>query len=572
MCSITDFQCQAVEIGVSLVANAIEKMRDSVIEAYGQAASTLGTMWVNVGTPNLSVGLDAAPTDGLTRTAADVSDLDTAGITTVLGYISWIALAVAIISIFILGGLIATRMRTGEGIAAVGRLGIVLSAVVLVSGATALISKFMPAGPTNAAGATLFLQSSLWWYMGVAAVASVIIGAARMIWEQRAEPGRETLKSLLTLIVVAGSGVTIVALLVQAADSFAVWVINGSLDCSVLDGVCFETQMGTLIMLTSTTPLGALLVIILGIIAILASVFQIVLMVARGGLLVILTGILPLAASATNTEMGKAWFKKCVGWLIAFILYKPAAAIVYAAAFQLAGTDVFQDDGSGLLSLLTGLMLMIIALFALPALMRFVTPMVGAVAGGGGALAGAALGSLPSGAASVGRMASGSGSGGGGTSNGPAGPAGSTGSAGNEGPSGNSTGGQSAPGASQSAGAQDAGASTPGPKTGGGGGSPAGKGAVPVGQGSSGGASAGAGAAAGGGAAGGAAAGGGAAAAGGGAAAGGAAAGAAAGPVGIAAGAALSAAKQGAEAAVGAIKSVGEQSTGEGDGPHGSNG
>lgn len=572
MCSITDFQCQAVEIGVSLVANAIEKMRDSVIEAYGQAASTLGTMWVNVGTPNLSVGLDAAPTDGLTRTAADVSDLDTAGITTVLGYISWIALAVAIISIFILGGLIATRMRTGEGIAAVGRLGIVLSAVVLVSGATALISKFMPAGPTNAAGATLFLQSSLWWYMGVAAVASVIIGAARMIWEQRAEPGRETLKSLLTLIVVAGSGVTIVALLVQAADSFAVWVINGSLDCSVLDGVCFETQMGTLIMLTSTTPLGALLVIILGIIAILASVFQIVLMVARGGLLVILTGILPLAASATNTEMGKAWFKKCVGWLIAFILYKPAAAIVYAAAFQLAGTDVFQDDGSGLLSLLTGLMLMIIALFALPALMRFVTPMVGAVAGGGGALAGAALGSLPSGAASVGRMASGSGSGGGGTSNGPAGPAGSTGSAGNEGPSGNSTGGQSAPGASQSAGAQDAGASTPGPKTGGGGGSPAGKGAVPVGQGASGGASAGAGAAASGGAAGGAAAGGGAAAAGGGAAAGGAAAGAAAGPVGIAAGAALSAAKQGAEAAVGAIKSVGEQSTGEGDGPHGSNG
>jgi hypothetical protein len=366
VCSFGDLKCQAVEFGVSLVGGAINNMRDAVVEAYGQAAATLGTMWVNVGTPNLSVGLDAAPTDGLTRTAADVSDLDTAGIATVLGYISWIALAVAIISIFILGGLIATRMRTGEGLAAVGRLGIVLSAVVLVSGATALISKFMPAGPTNAAGATLFLQSSLWWYMGVAAVASVIIGAARMIWEQRAEPGRETLKSLLTLIVVAGSGVTIVALLVQAADSFAVWVINGSLDCSVLDGVCFGTQMGTLIMLSSTTPLGALLVIILGIIAILASVFQIVLMVARGGLLVILTGILPLAASATNTEMGKAWFKKCVGWLIAFILYKPAAAIVYAAAFQLAGSDVFVDDGSGLLSLLTGLMLMIIALFALP--------------------------------------------------------------------------------------------------------------------------------------------------------------------------------------------------------------
>ena len=35
-------------------------------------------------------------------------------------------------------------------------------------------------------------------------------------------------------------------------------------------------------------------------------------------------------------------------------VYKPAAAIVYAAAFQLAGTDVFSDDGSGLLAVLTG--------------------------------------------------------------------------------------------------------------------------------------------------------------------------------------------------------------------------
>lgn len=119
-------------------------------------------------------------------------------------------------------------------------------------------------------------------------------------------------------------------------------------------------------------------------------------------MLVILAGILPLSASFTNTEMGKSWFKKCIAWLVAFILYKPAAAIVYAAAFQLVGTDVFSDDGTGLLAVLTGLMLMVIALFAMPALMRFVTPMVGAMAGGaGGALAVGALAALPSGAAAI---------------------------------------------------------------------------------------------------------------------------------------------------------------------------
>ncbi|MFM9745531.1 hypothetical protein ACKI2C_49105, partial [Streptomyces brasiliscabiei] len=79
----------------------------------------------------------------------------------------------------------------------------------------------------------LFLQSSLWWYMGAAAVVSVIIGGVRMAWEQRAEPGKDTIKSLLTLIVVAGAGVTIVGLLVSAFDSFSVWILNGALNCDV---------------------------------------------------------------------------------------------------------------------------------------------------------------------------------------------------------------------------------------------------------------------------------------------------------------------------------------------------
>jgi hypothetical protein len=62
------------------------------------------------------------------------------------------------------------------------------------------------------------------------------------------------------------------------------------------------------------------LVIVLGLIASLAAFVQIVLMVARSGMLVILAGILPISAAATNTEMGKGWFRKCVGWLVAFLL------------------------------------------------------------------------------------------------------------------------------------------------------------------------------------------------------------------------------------------------------------
>jgi len=38
---------------------------------------------------------------------------------------------------------------------------------------------------------------------------------------------------------------------------------------------------------------------------------------------------------------------------------QPAAAIVYAAAFKLVGTNVFHDDGTGLVSVLIGLMTLV---------------------------------------------------------------------------------------------------------------------------------------------------------------------------------------------------------------------
>jgi type IV secretion system protein TrbL len=128
--------------------------------------------------------------------------------------------------------------------------------------------------------------------------------------------------------------------------------------------------------------------------------------VVRSGMLVILAGILPTTAAFTNTEMGRQWFQKAVGWTIAFILYKPAAAIVYSVAFLLMGNNSGQ---SALIGSITGFTLMIVALFALPALMRFVTPMVSAVASGSGAAAGAAVGAIATGAVSLGRSGSGRG-------------------------------------------------------------------------------------------------------------------------------------------------------------------
>ena len=244
-----------------------------------------------------------------------------------------------------------------------------------------------------------FLNSELSYWTLTLAVLSVILGGTRMIWEQRGAPLKDLLRSLLTLTLVAGLGLGVISILVMAADAFSAAIIERS-----TDGRGFAEAFTAMAVIHQSD--AVFILIILGLIGLLTSLVQIVLMVVRGGMLVILAGILPTTAAFTNTEMGRQWFQKAVGWTIAFILYKPAAAIVYASAFKLMDSSTEKD---ALLGSITGLALMVVAVLALPALMRFVTPMVGAVASGSGGGAAAAAGAMATGAVSLGRSGSGRG-------------------------------------------------------------------------------------------------------------------------------------------------------------------
>ncbi len=538
-CKWYDPVCKAKDFAASTIGDALTKTADAVLEAVGKAVASLGTMWVNIGTPTLTGGGGSAgvsPGDH----AANVG-----GINTILGWATWIAFGICVLSLMVAG----VRMGLGhrhEGQKHVDRLGVILVATIIISASVGLVTAIAPAVSSPGSPTVAFIQNSLWWYMIAVAVIGVIFGAVRMAWEQRAEPGKDLVKSLLTLVVVSGAGLTAVSLLVAAGDSFSVWLLNGSLGCDIADtnGTCFGGNMAALLALTTnptTGGLGAILIIVLGLLAIIGSVIQILLMIVRAGMLVVLAGVLPVSAAATNTETGRNMFRKTVGWLLAFILYKPAAAIVYATAFKLSGTSIFKDDGSGLISVIVGLTLMAVALVALPALMSLIVPAVSSIASGSGmamaAVAGAAM--LPSGAVAAGRLLGGHGGGGGsddgGSSSSP--PSGSTNSAG-------PSGGQGGSGPSGGPGTGSTGASGPAGATGAGSTGAAG-GTGAAGAGAGGGAAAG-GAAAGGGAA---------------------AAGAAAGPVGAAVGVGVQAVTGTVKAATGAVQSAAEDSSG---GPNGS--
>ena len=79
-------------------------------------------------------------------------------------------------------------------------------------------------------------------------------------------------------------------------------------------------------------------VLVFGLIAIVLSLAQAVLMLFRQMALIVLAGVLPLAAAGSIAPLTRAWVRKVTAWMLALICYKPAAAAVYATAFTLFGS------------------------------------------------------------------------------------------------------------------------------------------------------------------------------------------------------------------------------------------
>ncbi len=224
------------------------------------------------------------------------------------------------------------------------------------------------------------LRGSTAYLTGAVAVAALLVAAVRLAFTRSSEPAVDAARGLVTLVVATGVGVPAVVALAAAGDGFSTWILGRA-----GDGALGPRLAG---LATSLGPLGPGLVFIVAILGIFAALAQVALMLVRVGVLVMLTGVLPLVAAGSGTRAGRATLTRVLSWLLAFVLYKPAAAVVYASAFYLVG------QGSDPLSVLSGLALMVLSIVALPALLRLLTPAVAAATsggGGGGAVAAGAV-------------------------------------------------------------------------------------------------------------------------------------------------------------------------------------
>jgi len=341
------------------------------------------------------------------------------------------------------------------------------------------------AAPTNlqAAGPAGILQGNLGYLTILAAVVGLIVCGARLGMTGRSEHGSEAVKMLVRLIAVTAAGAGIVDILIKGGDMFSPWIITSA------TGAPFDQSAPSLLTNEGLLAMTPLLTIIVAIFALFGAGAMVIFMILRGALLIILIAVWPLSASLTGTEQGLQWYKKINAYLIAFVLLRPVASIIYSAGFLLIkdGHD-FQttDPGvSALMASLTGMAILAVAGLSLPALLRFVAP---ATAAGSGAMTGAAVmgAAVAVGAAAVtmGAGATAGGASGGGASGAASASSGGAGAAaggGGVGTGGGGTGGGGG-GGGPSGSTEPAGGGG-GPTGGGGGGAPAGGGDSPPGGG-----------------------------------------------------------------------------------------
>lgn len=274
-------------------------------------------------------------------------------------------------------------------------------------------------GPDFESDAVSGLQDNLSYFVWVFGVLGFLIAVGKLAITQDPKSSAVSIGGqMFRMILAGGVYMTAIPLLLEAGDETSVWLLEQAHGDDAEAG--FSSLLGSSGALMSLSGAAFLVYILLFIGAIVNFVF----MLFRNIMFLVLIVFIVVLAASSGTEAGQQAWKKANGWLLALLLFKPVAAAIYALGFRLlrqnASTEGYDEIMNGLVSSLTGLLVLILASLALPALIKFVVPAAAAGAGafsGGAALgatagvaAGAAVVAATGGAGAGAATASGSGS------------------------------------------------------------------------------------------------------------------------------------------------------------------
>ena len=291
-------------------------------------------------------------------------------------------------------------------------------------------------------------------------ILGIMFAAIWTMIHYRGDKAIKLAQTMAKVVVVTTLGAAAVQVIIAGGDAFSTWILDSA-------GITTDARQIPLTIAAANPGIA----ILGGIFGIIATIIQWGIMLVRSALLPLLIGVWPVAAAASMIGGADQAFSKITNWIIAFALYKPVAAIIYAYAWKTKSGD------EGLGGVINGLVLIALAVVALPAMMRLIAPgtsALGGASGGGMALAGGAA-LVGAGVAAGAAVLSGGGTAAAGAAGGAAKMAGGAGAAGSVGTAGGSSitaGGAGAAGAG--GGADPTGGGSGGGGTGGSGSGPGG--------------------------------------------------------------------------------------------------
>jgi type IV secretion system protein TrbL len=279
------------------------------------------------------------------------------------------------------------------GCAVADGLGELGSDAVAAAGRSAFDSLALSAAE---AGAEMFTKALSWWVTSPSVIdpnspavqslqdysrpvvllilmISVLAQAIRMIISRKKDPAVDVVVGLVRFAVISMLGLVVLVAAVAAADGIARSIMDPAVQefTARMDGVNDSLAEKAQSFILFFYGLG---IFVLSIVQWILGFFR------QAGILVLAT-MIPLAASGSVNRSTRPWMSKLTGWLIALVAYKPMAAMIYAIGLQLMG------EADDLATAITGVMVLILAVLALPAMLRFFQ-WTGVSSGGGGGAAG----------------------------------------------------------------------------------------------------------------------------------------------------------------------------------------
>ncbi|MEV6928439.1 hypothetical protein AB0M46_28680 [Dactylosporangium sp. NPDC051485] len=212
------------------------------------------------------------------------------------------------------------------------------------------------------------------------AVGGILWQAIMMVLSRKPAPLVNVLRGLWNTALWAAVGIFGTQLLLTGCDQFSNAVLAAALQS--VGNPSLGKRLGAIAVPASGGGFPEVVVILAATLALLASLTQAFLMLFRDGSVVILAALTPLAAAGSFTNVTNGWKNKLLAWQLALIFYKPMAAMVYATAIYVTGENTSTDPRI----LFVGLAMMVIALVALPALMKFFNWTIGSLQSSNGGL------------------------------------------------------------------------------------------------------------------------------------------------------------------------------------------